>query len=332
MYRVFKSLALLGCILTMLGACSDDNINQPKSLSPTEVKSLKLDVDTIKMQVGEASDVKIVEGNGSYRVFSENPEIATASVEGDKLHVEAKMSGMVSLVLSDAQGLYKRFPVVAIHGKILLEKDAVVNTIKLGHLGKAQYVKILAANGDCAAESDKPEVVSVEYVRDGIIAYTPRNAGEAVLTITDEMDLKTTLRVTVETTTAMYTAEEKQEIANKANQAFDFNGTDFTRFLEYSRPRFNIADGRVNFSFVQGRSPYGVSFAISFTGDLTEGVKANGQVDFIPYGTMALTKLPNATVEIIKVTPEKIWLIFSDVVNGRLHGGYLIVDKPQSGR
>lgn len=330
-----KILTLAPIALLLVGGltnCNEQNTpTTPKAEIVAKPKALQLDADTLKVVVGEETTARVLDGGGEYRAFSENPEIATVAIEGQTLKLTGKSGGVTSVVLSDKANQYKRFPVSARYGKIVLEKSEVRMAIKLGHVGRVQYVKVTEGNGEYSAVSDNESIVRIQYVRDGVIALNPVAAGEASVTVTDAMGLTTTLKVVIESVSAMYTDEEKEDLKKVNRNELFFAGRDMSYELNYGSPSFRILNGRPTFRYNRGRSntPQQVFFNLSFDGDFTEGVKQNPQVSYKMQYVNAFT-FPNPTVEVIKATEDRVWIVFSQIIRNKVEGGYLIYTRPNA--
>ncbi len=73
-------------------------------VSPKTVE-LKLDkTNTIYIEKGELGIVNITQGNGGYIVKSSNTNVATASVEGNKITITAKNEGTTTIKVEDQKG------------------------------------------------------------------------------------------------------------------------------------------------------------------------------------------------------------------------------------
>ena len=99
--NVYSLLVMIALALTAtFTACSDDDDDTP----PVEIK---LDENIVTLLPGESATVKILEGNGSYQVSSQNDAIATASVNESTVTVtgviESEDDQVTTITVIDAK-------------------------------------------------------------------------------------------------------------------------------------------------------------------------------------------------------------------------------------
>ncbi len=300
----------------------------PVQTTTEEVASdIKTDVEELMLGVGETSKIEILSGGGTYKVFSENPDILEATLEGNTINIVSKTKGWGGVVISDAKGVYKRISIGSRYKALSLDTEKVSDLIKLGNEGSPKAINVLAGNGEYKAVSSDPSVVRINYVQGDVISIVAMGKGTAKVTITDLMGVTAEVPVEVEVTTKYYLPEEIEALKAHNADACMFDGSDLTSRMTYGTRNFAVADGRASFRWEQGWS-YKTTFELAFDGDLTLGAKQGGRVAMkTAYATTPVV-LDAPEVEVIKVTDTRVWIIFSQLKDGKVVGGLLIAARP----
>lgn len=295
-------------------ACSSDDDDPTPEV--VESKTITVDTDTLKMDVAVTSTFNITDGGGDYKVFSENPEVVTATIDNNTVSVTSLRKGKTGVVISDKQGNYKRVMVQSMYMTMGFDKEAVTIGIKLGHTDGRATVTVTAGNGGYTAVVADENVATARVSGDNIV-LAAKAEGSTTLTVTDMMGLTKTVPVTVETTSIPYTDEEKQEIVNTlTDNKMVWDGKQTNRWGNYAV----VKDGDNN---VVTWSYYDYNYMKFNVGaDLTVGKKTNCTVESKMDWRSDATTYDNVTVEILKNDGSRIWGIAYVVKDNYLYYGY----------
>jgi len=305
LYLSMMSFALACCFT----ACSDDDDaqNYKPVPAPIERGELVVDADTVEVGVGEATVFNIVSGGGDYKVINENPDIATVSVEGSTVTVNSSEKGWSGVIVSDAQGNYKRVVIRSLYKSMFLDKETVRVGIKLGHTDGQETVTVTGGNGFYDAKSANEEVAKVTGISDNVITIQAVAEGTTTVTITDVMGVSKTVNVTVSVTTVPFTDSEKEEIL-----ALTSNILSWDVQSSYSYGTFSVKDDNGQ-KLIQW-DYYGYLFLkIWFDGDTSVGQKTGGKVTSKFSWSGSGDTYENCNVEILKNDGSRIWGIVSKV-------------------
>lgn len=324
----------------VLGSCGKDEPNTNTSTTGTKVEEVRSPIKTsteeLSMGVGETATIEVLEGGGDYKVFSENPDIATATFEGSTITVTSKSMGWGGVVISDAKGNYKRVSVASRSSKeITLDNNSFTDLIKLGREGGDRVFNITTGNGGYTATTRDSKVVRVKSVIGTRVTLVATGAGTTTVTVRDQMGLETEIAVTVEVTEEYFSEAEKEAIKRYSMNSLIINGVDLTyTLLEYryvSGKKYTAANNRVEYSAQSGWAPNIRKLEFSFDGDLEPGVKTGARAILQSTGTdnVAVT-LDNPKIEVLQKTSDKVWIIISQVVDGKLYGAVFIYSLPTS--
>lgn len=302
----------------------------PVQTTTEEVASdIKTDVEELMIGVGETSKIEILSGGGTYKVFSENPDILEATLEGNTVNIVSKAKGWGGIVISDAKGVYKRISIGSRYNALKLDSEKITDVIKLGNEGDPKAINVLAGNGEYKAVSSDERVVRINYVRDDVVSVVATGKGSAKVTITDLMGVTAEVAVEVDVTTKYYTPAEIEALKAHDANACMFDGTNYTTYMNYGTSKFEAVDGRSTFRFEQGWSAATKTiFEISYDGDLTVGAKQGGRVSMKTRYTTTPVVLDAPEIEVIKVTDTRVWVTFSQVKDEKLVGGVVIFSRP----
>lgn len=323
----------------VLGSCSKDEPNTNTSTTGTKVEEvrspIKTNTEELSMGVGETATIEILEGGGDYKVFSENPDIATATFEGSIITVTSKLMGWGGVVISDAKGNYKRVTIASRRSnELTLDQETFADLVKLGGTGTDKVVTVTAGNGEYTAVSMNPEVVKVKSVFGARITLVATGAGTTTVVVRDQMGLSKELPVSIETTTDYLTEAEKEAVKRQAIQRADINGTDASWSIlgSYARnKKYTAANNRVEFNAEYGWGSSLVKLNFSFDGDLEPGVKTGASAILQSRGTggVAVT-LDNPKIEVLQNASNTVWIVISQVVDGKLYGAVFVNSLPTS--
>jgi len=312
-YFFLSVVSALALTATFTACSSDDDDPTPEVV---ESKTITVDTDTLKMDVAATSTFNITDGGGDYKVFSENPEVVTATIDNNTVSVTSLRKGKTGVVISDAQGNYKRVVVQSMYMTMGFDKEAVTIGIKLGHTDGRATVTVTAGNGGYTAVVADENVATAQVGGDKIV-LTAKAEGSTTLTVTDMMGLTKTVPVTVESSSIPYTDEEKQEIVNTlTDNKMVWDGQQANSWGNYAV----VKDGDNNVVTWAYYTYYYLKFNVG--ADLTVGTKTNCTVEAkMDWGSDGTT-YDNVTVEILKNDGSRIWGIVYVIKDNYLHYGY----------
>ncbi len=312
-YTIMMAMALtIG-----LGSCDDDD---PQPEPKPEAKSeLKCDVDTVKVGVGETTTFNILEGGGDYNIICENEDVASATLNGTAVTVSSSKKGLTGLVISDADGNYKRIVVKSMYFQLIVDSENVKIGMKLGHTDGYATIKMLGGNGTYTVKMADESVAKVYSVTDEAIVLQGVATGQTTCTITDIMGLQKVINVTVETTTVPFTDAEKEEIIAITSNKFNWNGQSGYNWGTYSCTTDSEGNTKAMWDY------YGYyQMSCTWTGDATVGKKGTGKFLYnMTWGGSGTTY--DVEVEIIKNDGSRVWGICSCVKDDYLYTGYFTV-------
>lgn len=312
-YKTLLGILLLAVPAFMLLSCGDDE-DIP---SVTEPSDLVIEKEQVMIVVGDKAELEIVKGNNDYKAFSLNDEIATVGISGNKLVIDAVEKGRTSVIVSDGSGQYRSLNIVSYYETLKVEHEVVNLMLPLGTT-KTKSIGILQGNGNYRAESSDPEIVSVK-ISGELLLLTGKKEGEVSVTLTDALDITTTIQVKVTSTTEPYDESELEAIMKKETLCYVFDDS----VVENATTYYTLLNGIDN-----GRNLYGWDYynyyylKIYFSGDKEEGKKENASLVY-RYSSTSISADP-IDFEIIKNDGEKIWAVYSFVEQERLHYGYFI--------
>lgn len=300
---------VLGCSMTACSSDDDDVIPTPE---PRQKTALSFDADTVQVGVGESVNFNIKEGGGDYKVISENPDIAEATVSGTAVTINSQKKGLTGIVISDAAGNYKRVVVKSMYFKLTLDKEAVTVNMKLGQAKAGASVQVVNGNGQYTTSSDKPEICTATVRGDSEIYITGKKTGEATITVTDLMGLTATIKVTCNVSTVAYTEEEKAEIMSKSVPQLTWDGRRTAESNFYLVKHDVVEDGRQRVYLLYGSSWFeSIYNQFLFEGDFSVGKKTNGAYIYDTGWSTPTQFTENVDVEIIKNDGNMAWGIIS---------------------
>ncbi len=160
-------------------------------------KELKLDKTSVELFVGKTEAVKVLSGNGNYKVKPN--ENVTATVSGTMITVKGIKAGSSDMFVTDSAG--KTLSV-----KVTVKENIKDVTVKAGTTtakeGEKVEVEITAGSGEYTVATADAKVATAE-VKDGKVVITAVKAGETKVTVTDTKTKKTAeVTITVSETIA----------------------------------------------------------------------------------------------------------------------------------
>lgn len=305
-------LLLLSLFSLNFAACSEDK----DPIEESEISDLILKSETVKVVVGTTAEIEISKGNGDYKAFSLNPEIATVKMDNGKIIVEGKNSGITSIVLSDKSNQFKKVSIVSYYDQIILSQETVDVKMPIGN-PKIKTIEVLSGNGGYTTSVDKEDLVLVT-VNKNVLSIKALKEGTAVITIKDALDLVKEITVNITTTDVAYDNEDLEGIKANETLRYDFAGSTTINSENRWYTYLNKKENDLNLC---GWDYYNYYFLkLYFAGDKSVGEKTNGKLTY-KYNSLAFTDEP-IKFEIIKNDGTKIWAIYSFIKDGKLYFGH----------
>lgn len=304
-------------LVTILGvsSCGSNNDDNNPIEKPAE---LTLDKDTIKVGVEETAELNVTGGAGSYKVFSENPAIATTEIADKKITIKGQDKGYTAVVVSDENGAYKRVPIQSMYKQMVADSTSLHINMKLGNTQNVT-ITVTAGNGNYKALIDNNNIAQVASIDGNKITITGLTEGPANLTITDMMNLSVTIPITVKTTTVPYTSEELQAIKNDNTLHYTFNGNSVYNERDSYYNYISRMDGNYN---MYGFDYYGyMYFKVWFEGDKTIGKKSSAKIQAKMNWNDNVSSTDALTFEIIQNDGTFIWAVYSFIKDNKLYYG-----------
>lgn len=315
--KYFFLAVLAMSLMTAFTSCSDDDDDSP--VEPQKTAELKLDADTLIIEVGGSSTFNITDGGGDYKVFIENSDVATVTLDGNTVTVQSLKLGKTGVVVSDAQGNYKRIPVKCMYMHIILDKETVDLGMKLGHTDGVAKVTVTAGNGVYQAVSADETIAKISGIADNVITIQGVKQGTTTVTITDQMGLSKTVTVNVQTTTIPFTEDEKADVLALTSNKFNWDGTNSYTWGTYKCETDNgqqyVYWNYYNYYYCK----------VWFDSDLSVGKKTNGKIQTKMSWGASKFESDNVDIEILKNDGTRLWGIMSVIKDDYLHTGYFCV-------
>lgn len=306
------TIVMLSAITMGFSSCkgSDDDI-----LDVKEVSELKINADEVRVVVGNKMELEVAKGNGDYKVFSLNPEIAEVKIENGKIIIEGKGSGKTSIIVSDQANLYKKLPVVSLYDKITVSQEVVDIKMLIGN-PKLAKINVLSGNGGYTVISNNPDILSVKADND-VISVTANKEGKAILTIKDALDVVKEVAVNITTTDIAYDASELEAIKANSEARYVFGTRTIINKDNSWYTYYNKLEADLNF---YGWNNYNRNYLkIYFGGDKSIGEKAGAKLTVKDSFTLVDQPIQ---LKVIKNDGTKIWAIYSCIKDNKLYFGH----------
>lgn len=312
MKNIHKSVFLFCILALMLNSCSN---NDEKNDIPTikDIPELNISDESISVIVDKETNVEITQGGNEYMAFSLNPGIAEVAMDDDShIIITGKSGGNTFMIVSDQEGQYKKYPVMAYYDLLVLNKDKVdieTSTTK----PNTTVVKVIKGNGKYSATSDNDEILTLD-VSESDIKVTALKEGDANIIVKDAMGMQAGFSVHITISTNPYNEEEIARIISDSRERYEFEGY---KVEKSSRNTFyyGIENGKNKY----GWDYYGEYVTILASGDKSVGKKETALLSQSVYGN---TKFANEPVhfEVIKNDGSKIWAVYSVIKNEKIYG------------
>ena len=159
------------------------------------IPTLTLSVPSLNVNARTSNAVQITSGSGSYTAVSDHPEIATASVNGSTIAIEAHAAGTAIITVTDTQSGQTATIEVTVEDATP-DLTLSTNTASL-KVGETTTVNITSGSGSYKATSNKPSVATAS-LSGATITINAIAAGTATITLTDTQSGQTaSIEVTV---------------------------------------------------------------------------------------------------------------------------------------
>lgn len=294
-------LFLIAGITLSFASCSSDDDTVIEKEGTTQ---LEFEEEDVRVIIGSSTEINISAGNGDYKVFSLNEDIAKVELVDNKVVISGLSAGETAVVVSDQDNQYKNNSVVSYYDGIKTGVEEFDLKKRLGGIS-THKIEITQGNGDYVAESSNEEIAKVLEVEDNILTIETREVGEINITITDRLGYELVVPTTITNTTYPYNDSELAEILKDDSRRYHFADRDVH---EYYYDFVNTTENDMNV-YGWDYSNGWFEFYIYFPGDKEVGVKENSLITYDRWGP-DLYKEP-VYFEIVKNDGENIWAIFS---------------------
>lgn len=201
----------------------------------------ELTIDTqdliVNMDQSTEAIVRIVQGNGNYKLTNEDANIATAHIEGEAIYVEALQPGKTTLNITDWA---RKTATVNVTVKKLV--DLVLNTPSMKIVvGNTASTTVYTGNGGYQVNVGDERIAEATITEDGEITVTAKAPGETVVTVTDEKNKTATLPVKVikplvvdkmETISVLYTNEPVEITILEGNGGYTLETSILSSYMD----------------------------------------------------------------------------------------------------
>ncbi len=211
MKKVILFLSTIFVGLALVTSCTDD--------STPEAKPLKLSKEKVSLLMKGTETVKIIDGNGGYKVSSSAEDIATATLKDNVITITGKDVGESKITVTDAEKKTATINVTVTAKDVKVDKTDV--TLMVGDKGE---VSIQEGSGSYEATADN-ENVTIK-VDGNKITITGAKAGTSKVTVKDTKTKKTTpISVTVTAIPEITLDENLFVVEGKAREVVIQTGT-----------------------------------------------------------------------------------------------------------
>lgn len=243
-YKVLSLFCL--CFGISMTSCSSDN--DDKTVDTTGTIKLETNEVRIKLQKeveepveGEETPidenlntayVKVLSGNGDYSAFSLNERIVTAeyNIESSAIKINATAVGKAKIMVLDKSIESSTINAIVYENDYIALKDNEGDldfTLKVGEKLNETFTIEGGNNGFKASSSDEEIVTATITYGSNLKLTTPNGAkdGEAIVTITDQCDVKLEVKIIITTTTIPYTDAELENLRMIDSKTLRFNNS-----------------------------------------------------------------------------------------------------------
>ena len=319
---------------------SEPEINEwkPSDLATTE----KL----ISVKIGESSiqELNIAKGAGEYSAFAVDTTVVRVKLvdkktmqEGGsstraarqpqrvnrKIMLEGLRLGRTDVILSDKSGKYIKVPVTVYRVDEIKLSTHELNLPGLPKSKKRIEVEVLDGNGGYSCESDNDRViVAMDPTGKKVILSLNYDQADftANITVKDQSDKVTVLKVKGEITDNPFTPDVVEEILKQTPRYYSYNGEQINFWGNNNKHGRN--------SYLYGGNQWGDAYTLSFSGDHTTGTKTKGKLVLRTRSGRNIET--DVDLEILKADGTTAYIVYKYTDStGKINYGY-IVDKDLS--
>lgn len=294
-------------------SCKDDVKIIEEKIPETTILPIKTDTEEVMVKLTESTTVNITKGAGEYVVYSTDETVATATVKGSVVTVNALTVGKADVVIVDKDQALKKITVLSYIGETKFDISDFNLKMKLGNATRF-YFKVTQGNSGYQVGTDDTEIIDIENSGDDFI-LTAKKAGTASFKIIDCLGIETIVQVAITTTTIPYTAKELEEIKDNNEIRCFFNEKN-----TYRRWYDHVNQTKDGYDII-GWKNYRFYFKCYFKGNKDVGKKTDSKIERMT-STVEGKVVVSVDFEIIKNDGNKIWAIYSFVKDDKLNFGH----------
>ena len=153
--------------------------------------SLTLERNAVELNPDETAEVSITNGNGNYTLQVADNSKATATIVGNKVHIEAKAAGTTKVIVKDSQNKTAEITVTVNAFSLTLERTAL--TINAGTTAE---VAITAGNGNYTLQVADNSKATATIVGDKV-RIEGKAAGTTKVTVKDSQNKTAEITITI---------------------------------------------------------------------------------------------------------------------------------------
>lgn len=337
-YLRYGLLALL--IAVGSASCSDDDTQVKPEPSPIvdpelpESPDIEIGAEYFDVKKGSTQSLEVISGAGDYRVNVLDPDIVSASVEGNTITVEGLAYGATEIVVSDQGGSYRSVKAnVYLSDEVVLSTSSIDLTLAMGAAADGSFT-IDTGNPPYTVASDNEEIATATLAEDGTtVNVRGLKEGEATITVTDARGLTQQVSVVNTATDSPFSDEELEAIKAAEVNTCVINDSQVTggTYCGGSNASNNQPGwGIWSYNFANGRELFLTPMDKQWI-DMHEVKQYEGL--YVYYrekksyilGSSSSDKELDAHAEVIKAEGDTVWITFWTQKEDQLYKGYIVV-------
>lgn len=230
---------------------------EPVEPAAPEYLDLAVSNTSLMAQVGSAATTEVTAGNEGYHVFSLDPDVATATINGKSVSITGVSTGKTDIIVTDAGHKVVRVAFVSylVPGIELAETQKEASIMVGG--SDTFTVGITSGNGEYEFSSDVDGIsASYDAANGNIVVSAPGKIDPytAHVTVTDACGFQGVLNLTITPSFNYWTDARKQTVLNSTSTFY------------YSVPSFLNTGSAFNLTRKQTSSAYSYHAAKTETG------------------------------------------------------------------
>lgn len=177
---------LMGILLTITGAlvgCSEED---------TSYAELSTDIQALSLEIEGESIIKIIDGNGNYKVASSDENVATVTLEGNAVKVKGLKRGHATIIIQDWAHKSKE---VSVNVNQLVDLILENPSIKM-EVEKTTFINIYSGNDNYSLTVQDPSIATAT-MENGKIKVVSKQKGKTTIKVTDAAQKSAVLSVNV---------------------------------------------------------------------------------------------------------------------------------------